>query len=432
MCLASTPSELEARVGNGISPKFPPVTGKIICHKRGHDSITAIMQFSAFFVAAALALLLPLTTSHNVDHSGRTAKRYIVKLKSEANISSVCEETNTKTIYEYKFINGFAATLNENELDKLRDYSGVEYIEEDTFLNLTAIVTQHDASWGLGRLGTRVRLADQNPNHENFTFNYHSSAGEGAIIYVLDTGVSIEHDEFGGRASYGTSFDNSGPTDVNGHGTHVAGIAAGSRFGVAKQANIVSVKVSNDEIAGMSWVWDTVTLSPSTPSIALIALDTFASEPIDDAVAAIDRFHSPQQMTSIGIHVVVPAGNFGVDAASISPARAPSAVTVGATDITDSRASFSNHGCVVDIFAPGEDIPGASAACRNGYLVESGTSMAAAYVAGLIASLISESPAIAWTPELMKTFLKQLAVDGILTNIPFGTDNLLAVNGFTT
>ncbi|KAG6847779.1 hypothetical protein H0H93_006040, partial [Arthromyces matolae] len=206
-----------------------------------------IMRFGAVFLAA-LALIFPIATSQSVDHHRHASKRYIVKLKPGVNISSICEETNPKIIHKYTFINSFAATFDENELDDLRNNPGVAYIAGDTLMNLAAIETQHDASWGLARLSTRAGLADQNPNHANFTFTHHSSAGVGVDIYCLDTGILREHEEFGGRASYGPSFDSS-PLDDNGHGTHVAGIAAGSRFGVAKRANIISVKVANGQFA---------------------------------------------------------------------------------------------------------------------------------------------------------------------------------------
>ncbi|KAG6847780.1 hypothetical protein H0H93_006041 [Arthromyces matolae] len=125
----------------------------------------------------------------------------------------------------------------------------------------------------------------------------------------------------------------------------------------------------------MGWVWERVILSRLTPSIALLSINSFAYQPIDDAVTA---------MTSIGIHVVVSAGNDGTNAMSRSPARAPTAITVGATNITDSRAQFSNYGCVVDIFAPGENILGASPACHDAYWSQSGTSMVSPVLNGRV------------------------------------------------
>ncbi|KAG6820079.1 hypothetical protein H0H93_005607 [Arthromyces matolae] len=99
------------------------------------------------------------------------------------------------------------------------------------------------------------------------------------------------------------------------------------------------------------------------------------------------------------------AGNEGVDASHASPARAPSAVTVGGTDISDSRDNLSNFGCVVDIFAPGVDIISAGVGCPD----------AAPLVSGVIATLISSDGNL--SPLDMKAKLQQMAVEGVLLNI---------------
>ncbi|KAG6820080.1 hypothetical protein H0H93_005608 [Arthromyces matolae] len=175
------------------------------------------MQFHTILLAAA-ALFLPCAVSLTpiYGQSNTTSlNRYIVKVRPGVNISSICEATNTDTLYEYKVIHGFAAfqaTLDEHQLRALRSEPNVEYIEKDMFASASAIVSQHDAPWGLARLSTRNRLIDQNPkyflllswmcntvdltvqfSHINFTYTHDSSAGEGADIYVLDSGVYAEH-----------------------------------------------------------------------------------------------------------------------------------------------------------------------------------------------------------------------------------------------
>ncbi|KAG6847163.1 hypothetical protein H0H93_009772, partial [Arthromyces matolae] len=343
------------------------------------------MRVNAIFLVAFTCVLPSLTSpAPLLNHFNLTREikdRYIVKLKPGVPISSVCN----KTIHEYQLINGFSAKLDEAEVYELRKNPDVEYLAEDILVKATAVETQHDASWGLARLCTVDRLADQNAkfvrlsyskqncltdylnvSNANFTFTFDSSAGEGCDIYVLDTGVYLEHEEFGGRAVWGATFaEGSADDDVNGHGTHCAGTAAGSRFGVAKRASIISVKVlddggsgaTSDTVAGMDWAWRNFVANGFRPSIVSMSLGSRTYPPVDNAVAA------------------AAAGNEGVDASSVSPARAPSAVTVGSTDITDSLYISSNFGCVVDIFAPGADVISASPACRNGFIALTGTSM---------------------------------------------------------
>ncbi|KAG6814633.1 hypothetical protein H0H93_012808, partial [Arthromyces matolae] len=179
------------------------------------------------------------------------------------------------------------------------------------------------------------------------------------------------YEDFGGRARWGATFGSNNNLDNQGHGTHCAGTAAGTRYGVAKQASLISVKVLDgvngsgstaDILSGMNFVLSSARAS-GRPSIASMSLGGGASTSVDNAVA------------------VVAAGNENVNANTVSPARAPSAITVGATSISDARASFSNFGSVVSVFAPGQVIVGPWIGSTTAVNATSGTSMAAPHVA---------------------------------------------------
>lgn len=279
--------------------------------------------------------------------------------------------------YEYTnlFPRVFVVELDENEYEELRKQYFVVSLEEDVVANSSVeqpIANVYSANWGLDRIGQRETVLDSK--------YVYTRIGSGVDIYVLDTGIKQDHIEFGSRASvlgdFVTETDYPAGDDGNGHGTHVASIAAGNEFGVAKNANIFAVKVLNSRgrgfssniLAGMSAVYQHHTTKPSNPSVANMSLG------FNSRLNAIDT--AVEDMTNAGIVVVVAAGNDGIDAASISPAGAKYAFTVGATAKDDSVASFSNFssdqdngdgtfpssssvsntGSAVDIFAPGVSI----------------------------------------------------------------------------
>ncbi|KAG6896949.1 hypothetical protein C0992_005104 [Termitomyces sp. T32_za158] len=204
------------------------------------------------------------------------------------------------------------------------------------------------------------------------------------------------------------------------------GTAAGGSVGVARAATIIAVKVLGDNgsgfvsdiISGLDWVHNQASTS-GRPSVASMSLSANQpSVPFDDAVTSL---------TSIGVHAIVAAGNNNIDAGNVSPVRATGAVAVGASNIADSKASFSNYGSVVALFAPGENIISAYIGGTTTLAIYSGTSQATPHVAGLAAYLISSRGNT--TPANMRTNLKNLALNGVLTNIPTGTVNQLAQNG---
>lgn len=259
-------------------------------------------------------------------------------------------------------------------------------------------------SWGLDRIDAfDVALND--------SYRY-VSTGAGSLIYVIDTGVYSGHGDLSGRVikGYTAINDGNGTEDCNGHGTHVAGTAAGKTYGVAKSATIVAVRVldcngsgySSSVVAGINWA---VASHPGGPGVINLSLGGLANSAVDAAVA---------DATAAGLVVVVAAGNSSADACQYSPSRAPSALTIGATDRTDLRASYSNFGSCVDMYAPGTSITSAWISGSTSTRTISGTSMAAPHVAGLAARLQQAQPGIG-TGGIAQTLTGPNVGDGTVT-----------------
>ncbi|KAF8996963.1 serine protease [Cyathus striatus] len=379
---------------------------------------------AALSLVAASVLGSPASLKVVETFAGEKTGRFIVKLKDGVSKASVINNLNATITHEWDIVNGFAGHLDTNTLNILRASTDVESISEDGIMHTMSNVTQNDAPWGLSRLSSATALSNINTNLLTFSYTYDSSAGSGVDIFIVDTGVLTTHTQFGGRASWGATFGGYASADGNGHGTHCAGTAAGSRFGVAKNANIIAVKVLADSgtgsvtdiISGLDWVLSTAA-SSSRPSIVSMSLGGGATPTLDDAV---------ESLTDAGIHVAVAAGNSNTDANTTSPARAPSANTVGASTIVDERASFSNYGSIVDIFAPGQNVISSWIGSNTATNDISGTSMATPHVAGLIAYLIARDGNV--SPADMSTKLQSLSLKGVLSGIPSGTVNDLAHN----
>jgi subtilisin family serine protease len=280
-------------------------------------------------------------------------------------------------------IRGFSLQLpaqaNQRAIQALQNNPNVAYIEQDR--KVYASNTQTNATWGLDR-------SDQRNLPLNQTYTY-TSTGTGVTIYILDTGINFTHVDFAGRATRGFDAINDGlnGSDCQGHGTHVAGTAAGSNWGVAKGADLVSVRVLGCDgsgsisgvIAGVNWV----AANASGPSVANMSLGGGASTALDDAVT---------KAVALGVTYVVAAGNSGADACKYSPARVADAITVGATTSNDSRASYSNYGNCINIFAPGSSITSAWIGGNTSVTTISGTSMASPHVAGAAALYLQQNP----------------------------------------
>ena len=282
--------------------------------------------------------------------------------------------------YENVF-NGVAVSLPEAALNGLKNRPGIELIEADG--EVTTQGTQSGATWGLDRIDQRNL-----PLSGTYTDNV---SGSGVDAYIIDTGILSTQSDFGGRVTsfgYNAIKDRRGTQDCNGHGTHVAGTVGGAKYGVAKNVRLIPVRVLDCRgsgswsgvVAGMDWV---VANHGTAPAVANMSLGGGASSSVDLAV---------QRMIDDGVVVVVAAGNSNVDACGSSPARAAGALTVGATTNTDARASYSNFGSCLDIFAPGSSITSAWHTSKTATNTISGTSMASPHVAGVAALVLQETP----------------------------------------
>jgi subtilisin family serine protease len=316
-------------------------------------------------------------------------------------------------VYQNAFT-GFAGEFTPQTIAALQRNPHVTGIEVDGVASARGSGVQTGAVWGLDRIDDRKGL--------DGSFGW-SSSGTGVTAYVIDTGVA-SHTEFGSRLKPGTSTVRGQKTtaDCNGHGTHVAGTIAGGTYGVAKDATVVPVRVLDCRgqgswsgvVAGIDWVIKNH--AAGVPAVANLSLGGPANPSVDTAVA---------NLVKDGVSVAVAAGNADADAADYSPARVPTAITVGATDNADTRASFSNHGALVDLFAPGVDIT--SAWLNGGVNTISGTSMATPHVAGAAALLLSGTTSASWTPAQVESALVAVATADVVADEAGSPDRLLYV-----
>ncbi|HEY5937654.1 MAG TPA: S8 family serine peptidase [Kofleriaceae bacterium] len=311
-------------------------------------------------------------------------------------------------------LRGFSARMTDAQAEALAQDPAVELVVQDTPVYASAI--QANATWGLDRIDQ-----SQLPLDSKFVG---FGDGAGVTVYVIDTGLRVSHGEFAGRVLPGAYAIEDGQqvNDCNGHGSHVAGTVAGSTWGVAKQAKIVPVRVLGCDgsgsvegvIAGINWV----TQNKLPNSVANLSLGGPVNAAQDTAI---------RNLVNAGVTVVVAAGNSNADACTQSPAREPLAITVGATAQTDARASFSNFGSCVDVFAPGVAIMSASITSDTASRPLDGTSMAAPHVAGAAAAYLGSHPGS--TPAQVATALATGGVQGRVTD-PKGSPNVLLQTRF--
>ncbi len=304
-------------------------------------------------------------------------------------------------------LTGFVAELDPAAAAELAADPRVESVERD--LPVSILATQSGAPWGLDRIDQR--------SGTDGSYTYETTASN-VTAYIIDTGILTSHADFGGRATNGFDAFGGNGQDCDGHGTHVAGTVGGSTYGVAKGVRLVGVRVldcngsgfTSGVIAGVDWV----TANASGASVANMSLGGGASSALDAAV---------RNSIASGVTYAVAAGNENRDACQGSPARTAEALTVGATDTADRRASFSNYGSCVDLFAPGVGIRSAWYTSTTATASISGTSMASPHVAGAAALFLAANPGA--SPAEVSAGVLAAVTDGTVSGAQSANNDLL-------
>ncbi|MGW4701423.1 S8 family serine peptidase [Streptomyces sp. NPDC004285] len=391
-------------------------------HKRSRGLRNAAIATGVAGAAAAALLAGNLAgaatpaegTVFGLGAPGAVDGSFVVILDASANKAELAKKYGGTLQRSYgSKVNGFSASgLTVQEAKRLAADPSVGTVVQNKRFSINE-TQEKPPSWGLDRIDQTETAADDK-------YTYPDGGGEGVTAYVIDTGVRITHQDFGGRAAHGfDAVDNDDSADDgNGHGTHVAGTIAGTAHGVAKKAKIVAVRVLDDNgsgtteqvVAGIDWV----TKNHSGPSVANMSLGGGADEALDAAV---------QRAIASGVTFAVAAGNESSDAGQGSPSRVPEALTVASSTKDDEQSDFSNFGAVVDLYAPGSDITSDWNDSDTGVKTISGTSMATPHVTGAAALYLAGHPAA--TPAETADALTGAATPDAIKNASSGTANKL-------
>jgi subtilisin family serine protease len=384
------------------------------------------------FVLATLAAVLlvsalaaPVRRLTIARHGELIPNNYIFEFRSDVDLETAkafAKALGARRFASLKNFKFFAGEFSEELVERLAERIDIfSNIEQDQIVRTTMVHNDtksyvqfasqtNPPSWGLDRV-------DQRNLPLNQLYQYKDTAGANTYVYVIDTGVNFNHNDFGGRAVSGYNFhsDTSDSTDDNGHGTHCAGTIGGRSYGLAKNANIIGVKVLgrlgsgslSNVAAGVTWSAEN---AAGRRAVASMSLGGSTSTVLDNAVTAAIRD---------GLAVIAASGNSNADGCNFSPARVAS-VSVNAADSRDARASFSNFGTCTDIFAPGVDITSAWIGSNSATNTISGTSMACPHVAGAASILLGVS---AYTPAALATAIINAATTNVISSPGTGSPN---------
>ena len=380
-------------------------------------ALAAAASTTGMFALAGTAQAAPAAPAMGVvrgaGETGAIKDHYIVVLKDGATADEATLTGKVGGSVDNRYtaaVKGFSATVSETGARTLAADPSVDYVEQDRTVTMSATQV-NPASWGLDRL-----------DQPSLPLDHSYTAGSAASVhaYIIDTGIRMTQSQYAGRVTSGHDFvdNDNNASDCAGHGTHVAGTVGGKTYGVAKDVQLVSVRVLDCKgdgsystiIAGVDWV----TAHAIKPAVANMSLGGTAGVTLDNAV---------RKSIDSGVTYAVAGGNDSADACIKSPARLSAAITVGATDATDRQASFSNYGHCLDLYAPGVNILSSSNASDTATERMSGTSMATPLVAGAAALYLQKHPTA--SPQQVRDALVAAATTGKVTGAPKSSPNKL-------
>ncbi|KAG9747467.1 hypothetical protein KCU73_g7342, partial [Aureobasidium melanogenum] len=343
----------------------------------------------------------------------------------------VRSDPNVRTISQHRW--GYIPMVDIETTNEHNNLTDSEQMTSSTVANLSDLSNVLHKRIRQANIGYNLAYVSEAQQYPPREYHYLDNAGNLVDVYILDTGVDVSHPDSRGRAF---TLDNyvaaEGTTDFNGHGTHVAGIVGGTKYGVSKKCNIISIKIANSKgmpsvHGAMLAIEDVVErhkrrqseTGPFSGSVINMSFEVASEVGFRNAV---------RSACAAGIIMVAAAGNSNDDLASSNryPAKYPQVITVAASNDLYKKLPSSSYGAAVDIIAPGAGIE--SDWKSGGTMTVGGTSQAAPHVAGIIAVWMSFEGII--SPDQAKQLLTANADNNILGGFPSNTVNKLSNNGY--
>jgi hypothetical protein len=416
---------------------------------------------------ATLAASAGLSSSPVIRGDGTRSSipgKYIVMLKDSAFVRSqgvaslagvLSARHNGRVTSRWEALRGFSVSMSEVDARRLAAESNVEYVAQDHLRlgprpdanpavsaagqGATPLGAQTPVSWGLDRIDQHARPLDN-------SYAYDDSAGAGVRVYILSTGITLSHPDFGGRASYGPNLsgDTGDSSDCLGDGTEIAGVVGGTQHGVAKNARLVGLRIYTGTtspctgiiyapFSGILAAFNWVIVNASRPAVIVYSVgdgcvDTTTGQrgPCDPVDLQNER-NAQAAARSAGLSVVAGAGESNADRCALDGGVAPGTFYVGATNINDAKAVFSNYGPCLNMWAPGEMV---TTDGLSGMVATSGAHLAAAHVAGTVALFLGKPEfAGAGPSSIYDELVNRRSTPNVLTGLGPGSPNLLLFTG---